>query len=216
MKALIVGATGLIGGICLDEVLNDDQYSSVEIWVRNYSGKSHSKLRETLIDFNCLSDLTFTGIDHVFCCLGTTMHKVKTQNAFAKVDKEYVAELAKFAERSACQKFLVISSIGANKSSKNFYLRTKGEMEGAVISYTIPAIYILRPSMLLGNRKEFRFGEMIGKALMIGCNYLLVGKLKKYRGIYAATVAKAMIKLAKRTDEGVFILESDEIERVGG
>lgn len=214
MKALVVGATGLIGSHCLEELLHDDQYSYVEIWVRNVSGNSHPKLIEKLINFDKFSELPLIDADHVFCCLGTTINKVKTKEAFVKIDKQYVSELANLADRSGCKKFFVISSIGANKNTNNFYLRTKGEMEEAVKSYSIPEIYIFRPSMLLGKRKEFRFGEQIGKALMVIFQYLLVGKMKKYRGIQASTVAKAMLRVAKRNEKGIFILESDEIERV--
>ena len=211
MKALIVGVTGLIGSCCLKELLDDDQYSSVEIWVRNLSRNFHEKLTERLINFDKIADQSLTGIDHVFCCLGTTINKVKTKEAFAKVDNEYVTELAKLAEKSGCQKFLVISSIGANKKSKNLYLRTKGEMEDAVKKCSVPAIYILQPSMLLGKRKEFRFGEKIGKALMYLIKFMLVGKMRKYRGIQAAIVAKAMVKFAQRKEAGIFIMESDDI-----
>jgi uncharacterized protein YbjT (DUF2867 family) len=213
MRALIIGATGLIGSYCLKEMLNDDSYSSVEIWVRKHTGITHLKLTERVINFEILSDLNLNGIDHVFCCLGTTIHKAKTKEAFSKVDKEYVSELAKLAESSECQKFLVVSSIGANKNSKNFYLRTKGEMEELVKKKSVPAIYILQPSMLLGNRKEFRFGEIIGKTMMFLIEFMLIGKMRKYRGIHASTIAKALLQLAKLDKEGVFVLTSDQIDR---
>jgi uncharacterized protein YbjT (DUF2867 family) len=214
MKALIIGATGLIGSECLELLLKDDAYSFVEIWVRNITGNTHPKLIEKLLNFDKISVLPLTNADHVFCCLGTTINKVKTKEAFTRIDKEYVSALAKFAEQSGCQKFVVISSIGANKNSGNFYLRTKGEMEEEVKSCSIPTIFILRPSMLLGKRKEFRLSEQIGKVLMVAVKYLLIGKMKKYRGIQATTVAKAMLHIAKRKEKGVFILESDVIERV--
>ena len=214
MKALIIGATGLIGNQCLELLLKDDTYSLVEIWVRNITGNTHPKPIEKLINFDRISELPFTDAEHVYCCLGTTIKKVKTKEAFIKIDKEYVSSLAKLAEQSGCQKFLVISSIGANKNSSNFYLRTKGEMEEEVKSCSIPSIYILRPSMLLGKRKEFRLSEEIGKVLMIAVKYLLIGKMRKYRGIQATTVAKAMLYLAKQKEKGVFVLESDEIARV--
>jgi uncharacterized protein YbjT (DUF2867 family) len=214
VKALIIGATGLIGSQCLELLLYDDQYSLVEIWARNATANSHPKLIERLINFDKISELALTDTDHVYCCLGTTINKVKTKEAFEKIDKEYVSELAKLAERAGCQKFIVISSIGANKNSNNFYLRTKGEMEEKVKSCSIPAIYILQPSMLLGKRKEFRLGEKIGKLLMVAIEFLFIGKMRKYRGIKASTVAKAMTIFAKRNNKGVFIVESDEIARV--
>jgi uncharacterized protein YbjT (DUF2867 family) len=211
MKALIVGASGLIGSKCLEQILSDESFTSVEIWVRNYTGISHLKLTEKVIDFDKLSELNISGIDHVFCCLGTTINKAKSKEAFARVDKEYVIELAILAEKSGCRTFLVVSSIGANKNAKNFYLKTKGEMEDMVKKCSIPAIYILQPSMLQGNRKEFRFGELIGKVLMRAIKFMLVGGMRKYRGIQASTVATAMILFSKRKETGIFTYVSDKI-----
>jgi uncharacterized protein YbjT (DUF2867 family) len=211
MKALIVGATGLIGSKCLEQLLSDESYTSVEIWVRKHTGISHLKLTEKIMDFDKLSEQNLNAIDHIFCCLGTTINKAKSKEAFAMVDKEYVSELAVLAEKSGCRTFLVVSSIGANKNAKNFYLKTKGEMEELVKKCSIPAIYILRPSMLLGNREEFRFGEVLGKAIMKVAEFMLVGRMRKYKGIQAATVANAMIQFSKRNEAGIFIYESDKI-----
>ena len=214
MKALIIGANGLIGSHCLKELLTDDQYSGIEIWVRRSSGFSHPKLKESIINFDQISGIAPTEADHVFCCLGTTINKVKTREAFSKIDRDYVAELARLAERSGCEKFMVVSSIGADLKSKNFYLKTKGEMEEAVKNCSIPAIYVFRPSMLLGKREEFRLGEKIGKAFMVAFNFMFVGKLRKYRGIQASTVAMAMIRIARNNEKGIFVFESDEIENI--
>jgi uncharacterized protein YbjT (DUF2867 family) len=211
MKALIIGSTGLTGSYCLESLLNDSDYKAVEIWVRNFTGRSDPKLKETPVNFEKLNEIEKIDADHVFCCLGTTIKKAGNKNAFTRVDKDYVIEIAKLAEKSDCKKFLVISSIGADISSSNFYLKTKGEMEEEVKKHNIPAIFIMRPSMLLGKRKEFRFGEVAGRIVLSVVKYLLVGKLKKYRGIEAEKVAKAMIFLAKGNIEGISIMESDEI-----
>ena len=214
MKALIVGSTGLIGNCCLQELLTDDTYTVIEIWVRKPTEYSQHRLIEKLINFDKISEMPSTDADHMFCCLGTTINKVKSKELFVKIDRDYVTELAKLAERSGCKSFVVISSIGANSNSGNFYLRTKGEMEDALKKLAIPSIYILRPSILLGKRNEFRFGELLGKAFMVGFQFLFIGKLRKYRGIQASVVGRAMISLAKSEGNGIFTIESDQIQKI--
>jgi uncharacterized protein YbjT (DUF2867 family) len=143
--------------------------------------------------------------------LGTTIAKAKTKEAFKSVDYNYVVELAKLAERSHCKKFLVISSIGANASSTNFYLRTKGEMENAINSFYIPEIYIFRPSILLGKRNEFRLGELVGKFMIQVSGIFLFGKFKRYKGVQSKIVASSMIYFSKFGTDRLKIIESDKI-----
>jgi uncharacterized protein YbjT (DUF2867 family) len=212
-KALLIGATGLTGTECLKLLLNDDFYSGVEIWVRRPTGISHPKLIENVIDFDKIHQIENLKADHVFCCLGTTIGKAGSQENFYKIDHDYVLACAKVAERSQAGKFLYISSIGANIASGNFYLRTKGQVEESLSQLIIPSVVIFRPSMLLGNRKEFRLGERIGKAIMTVFQFLMIGSLRKYRGIQASQVANAMIVEAKSTENGGFrIIESDMIQ----
>jgi uncharacterized protein YbjT (DUF2867 family) len=130
------------------------------------------------------------------------------------VDFEYVVEMAKLAQRSGIEKFLVISSLGANIRASNFYLRIKGEMEEDVINCGLRAVVILRPSILLGKRNELRPAEVIGKAVMQVFNFMLFGKLKKYRAIKASDVARTMVKLAKENNTGILKIESDQIQEL--
>jgi uncharacterized protein YbjT (DUF2867 family) len=213
MKAIILGSTGLIGSCLLEQILNDEFFTKVDIWLRKAISLQHPKLKESLIDFDNIDALPSSTADIVFCCLGTTIKKAKTKEAFRKVDHDYVLAAAKYAEMAGAKQFFVVSSIGAKATSKNFYLRTKGEMEEAVAKCNIPAIFILRPSILYGKRKEFRFGEAIGKFMMHLWDPFLFGGLKKYRGIYGHRVAKAMLKLAKDEVKGVHLLESDQIRQ---
>lgn len=213
-KALLVGASGLIGSNLLQLLLNDEQYSEVVLWSRNNIELTHPKLTEKVIDFDSVENIPTENFDVIFCCLGTTIHNAKTQEQFYKVDHDYVVELARYAEKSGISKFIIISSIGAKKESSNFYLRTKGEMEYDVGQFKIPSIIFLRPSMLMGKRKEFRFGEMIGKGFMKTFGFLFIGKMKKYKGIHAKTVTEAMVRLAKRNIEGRFIFDSDQIAKI--
>jgi uncharacterized protein YbjT (DUF2867 family) len=212
-KALLIGATGLTGGECLNLLLNDYYYDGVEIWVRKSTGITHKKLIERIIDFDKIHLIDCNNADHVFCCLGTTINKAKSKDNFYRIDHDYVINCARVAEKSKSEKFLYISSLGANKDSGNFYLRTKGKVEESLNKIIIPCVIIFRPSMLLGNRGEFRLGEKIGKAIMTAFQFLLIGSLKKYRGVRAEQVAKAMIEEAKSTtDCGFRIIESDQIQ----
>ena len=195
--------------------MESNSYNEIEIWVRKSLGIVHQKLKERIIDFNTISELRFVDIDFIFCCLGTTIKIAKTKEAFRIVDYNYVVELAKLASKSGCKKFFVISSIGANSKSSNFYLRTKGEMEDDVKSQKIPGIYILRPSLLLGKREEFRFSEIISKYFMTFLGPFFILGLKKYKGINVSIIAKAILKLAKSDSTGVTILESDKIQDIG-
>jgi uncharacterized protein YbjT (DUF2867 family) len=213
-KALLVGASGLIGSNLLQLLLNDGNFQEVVSWSRKAQGLHHPKLTEKEIDFNYIERIPSENFDVIFCCIGTTIHKAKTQEKFYKVDHDYVVELARYAEKSGISKFIVISSIGAKKDTSNFYLRTKGEMEFDVSQLKIPSVTFLRPSMLMGKRKEFRFGELIGKGFMKAIGFLFIGKMKKYKGIHAKTVAETMVRLAKKNYEGKFIFESDQVVNI--
>lgn len=211
-KALLTGATGLTGHECLKQLLADEYYSEVEIWVRRTVGITHPKLTEKILDFEKIAEVDRIDADHVFCCLGTTIKKAGSQDRFFMIDHDYVVACAKVAEKSQAEKFIYISSIGANKNSGNFYLRTKGRVEESLGKLNIPSVIIMRPSMLLGDRKEYRFGEKVGKAFMSVFQFLLIGSLKKYKGVQASQVARAMVSEAKNEkQQGFSIIESDRI-----
>jgi uncharacterized protein YbjT (DUF2867 family) len=214
MKALIIGASGLIGRSCLEEILKDSYYDKVEIFVRRTMGSTNPKLKERIINFDEIKNISEFQADHIYCCLGTTIKIARTKEAFRKVDYEYVIEAAKLGEKSGSTKFLVISSIGANNKTSNFYLHTKGDMEEDIKKTAIPSIIIFRPSLLTGERNEYRFGEKAGKIFMDLFGFFFIGKLKKYKSIKAADVAKAMIKSAKTDKTGKYIIESDEIQKI--
>jgi uncharacterized protein YbjT (DUF2867 family) len=214
-KALLLGSTGLIGKSCLDLLAHDNIYSQVEVWIRKPSLVTDKNFTEKVIQFEDIPELPCVRSDHLFCCLGTTMRKAGSRDAFRLVDVEYVAALAKLAERSGTHTFLVVSSVGANPASTNFYLRTKGEMEEAVKQCRVPSVYIFRPSVLLGKRTESRPAESVAKVAMQLYSPFFLGSIRKYRPIRAGTVARAMIACAKRSFPGIHVLESDEIEETG-
>ena len=214
--ALLFGATGLVGSHLQQLLENDARYSEVKIFTRRKTGEQAGKIKECVIDFEHLEkyEQDISG-DDLFCCLGTTIKKAKTKSAFRKVDLEYPREIAAIASKNKVHSFSIISSLGADAGSSNFYLKTKGEMEGAVRQNHFERLSIVRPSILLGARDEFRLGETIGKGFMkiIAPVLKLVKPFRKYAPIHARTVAAAMIELANQK-EGKMIYESDEVQEV--
>jgi len=215
-SALIAGATGLVGSQCLARLLSEPAYERVIALVRRPLPHDDPRLDQRVIDFDRLgaSGTTFPAATDVFCCLGTTMKKAGSQEAFRLVDFTYVVGLAAQSLEHGARQFLLISSIGANRSSAAFYTRVKGETEAAIAALPFEGRQIFRPSILVGERAENRPAERAGIVAMKGAAFLLLGPLRKYRPIAAATVAEAMVRVALKAPRGVNIYESNEIERV--
>ncbi|GAA0340391.1 oxidoreductase [Bacillus carboniphilus] len=215
-SALVVGATGLIGKELVKLLLEDTSYDFVEVWVRKPIEIQHSKLHQKIINFDELSVQAINRTYHdVFCCLGTTIKKAKTKEQFKKVDLEYPVELAKLVKQHGVEHYLVISAIGADASSSIFYNQVKGKLEGTLQSLNLPRLSIFRPSILMGNREEFRLGERLGISVVSFLKFALVGKLKRYRGIYGKEVAKGMVVTAlSEATSPVWIYESEEIQQL--
>jgi uncharacterized protein YbjT (DUF2867 family) len=214
-SALLVGASGLIGSHCLQYLLSESSYSQVTVLVRKSLGVVHEKLVQHVIDFNDLEMLGgCSAVDDVYCCLGTTIKKAGTQEAFRKVDFDYPIKLAALTEHCGAAQFLLVSSMGANPHSRIFYNRVKGEVEEAIQKISYTTINIFRPSLLLGERTEYRTGEKAGALIMSGLKHVFVGPLKKYRAIQAVDVAKAMVRTAQLNLCGVNIFESQRIQEI--
>ena len=213
--ALLFGATGLTGSHLLNRLAEDQRYNKVRVFTR--SDLKHESAGVEIIKTRLENIENFSSAirgDDLFCCLGTTIKKAGTRENFKKVDFGFPVKIAEIASRNKVPAFLVVSSVGAGPGSSGFYLRTKGEMEKAVSSFKFRKLVIMRPSMLLGKREEFRFMEEAGKVFMKMAGFLLRGKLRKYRAIKADTVAAAMVNLAN-TETAKTIYESDEIEKAG-
>ncbi|MFT4033320.1 MAG: oxidoreductase [Siphonobacter sp.] len=212
--ALIIGASGLVGSNLIFKLLQSDRYDRVISLTRRSMHIKHSKLDERIVDFDHLTTQDFAGVNDIFCCLGTTIKKAGSQEAFRKVDFDYPLNVAKLAIAAGASQYLLVSSIGANAQSSIFYTRTKGEIEAAINALGFPSYAIFRPSTLLGKRKEFRLGEEIGKALdlLLSPITLLVPPLRRYKGIQALKVAKAMLAIASQEVPGKHIIQSDEMQ----
>ena len=214
MTATLVGATGLIGNYLLEELLNDPFFDTVRILIRRPIDITHPKLEKKIVDFNDNDSLlvALSNSDVMFCAIGSTMKKVNgDKEAYRKIDFDIPVKLARFCKMTGCEKFILVSSAGANSKSRNFYQRLKGETDEAVKSVGLKTVHIMRPSLLLGERKEFRLGENIGKAVMTFLSFLIPGK---YKAIQGKDVAKVMVALAKGKQEGFFIHDNKEIREL--
>lgn len=210
--ALIAGATGLVGSYLLEKLLESEDYERVISVVRHPSGKSHKKLREKLVSFPELHNLELkSNIDDAFCCLGTTMKKAKSRRKFMKVDLDFPIKFAELATKYGGQRMFIVSSLGANKKSPFFYNRVKGKLESELEKLSFKSLFIFRPSLILGDRKEKRLGEDVAKGLNTFLKPLKGNVFKHYKGIQAEDIAKAMLSVSKRKSEGKLIFENEDM-----
>jgi len=214
-SALLIGASGLVGGHCLGFLLDNPSYSHVSVLVRRPLHRTHEKLIQHVVDFDELESLgKCLPVDDVYCCLGSTIKKAGSQEAFRKVDFDYPVKIAALAQHCGANQFLVVSSLGADAHSRIFYNRVKGEMEEAIRKISFSAIQIFRPSLLLGERTEHRAGEKTGTLAMTALKSVMRGPLRKYRAIQASDVAKSMVSVAQMDLSGVIIYESYRIQEI--
>ncbi len=208
--ALIAGSTGLIGGQLLQLLLNDEYYDVVKAISRKPLEITHPKLENIVLDFDKLTEHhDKLKADDVFCCLGTTIKKVKTKEKFRQVDFDYPVQLARLTQVNGAEQYLLVSALGADKNSNIFYNQVKGEVEEAIEKIGFKSYQIFRPSLLMGNRNESRSGEEAGKVFFKYFGFLVP---KKYKGIESIKVARAMQVLAVQHQQGKHIHESKELQ----
>jgi uncharacterized protein YbjT (DUF2867 family) len=217
-SAILLGASGLVGGFCLQVLLKDPRYARITALNRRpLPPTAHSKLTQQIVDFAAFAPADFRGADDIFCALGSTIRKAGSREAYRRVDLEYPLAAANAAKQAGAQQFILVSSVGADPASKSFYLRTKGELEQELAKAGFRALHIFRPSLLLGKREEFRLGERVMIALAPAFNVAMIGRLRRYRAISAADVGRAMVVAAGLEKSGTFVYEHDEIvELLGG
>ena len=202
--ALLAGASGLTGGYTLDALLGAPDVSRVLAVSRRPLGREHPRLANRIVQFERIeTQLKGTSCDVALSCLGTTMRKAGSQQRFRAVDIDCVLAFARAARAAGARRFVVMSSVGANPTARNFYLRTKGEMEEELEGVGFESLDILQPSMLLSWRSEMRPLEFIASTLMPLVNPMLRGKYASYRGLSARTVGAAMLGATRSGRRGV-------------
>ncbi len=206
-RILLAGATGLTGEHLLDRLLNEPTVTRVLAPSRRPLAE-HPHLENPVGELRELLPQLKGSIDTAFCCLGTTLKQAGSQEAFRRVDHDLVLAFAERARELGARHLLVVSALGADPKSALFYNRVKGEMEEALKDQAWPQLTLARPSLLLGPRSDFRFGERLAAPLM----RWLPGK---YRGIEATVLARALWRLALEEDEGVCTVESAQLRRLG-
>jgi uncharacterized protein YbjT (DUF2867 family) len=215
--ALIAGASGLVGGFLLRQLLDSPAYDRVIALGRRGPGLTHPKLAFVQADFGALDKVAAeVACDDAFCCLGTTIRRAGSRAGFRAVDHAAVLAFAWLARRNGAKRFFVVSALGANAASRVFYNRVKGEMEEALVVLDFPTLAIFRPGLLLGPRVEVRPVERVSAVLLWLAEPLLRGPLRRYRAIQASTVARAMLRCSLgKPGQGVLIFPSDRIADPG-
>lgn len=211
--AMVAGGTGLVGRHLVNQLLTDDAFDHVVMLVRRLPGLQHPKLHLLQIDFD--EPVTFNNLvqgQALFICLGTTMKKAGSRAAFYKVDAEYVLNLARAAASNSVQQVAMISAMGADKFSLFYYNRVKGLVEDQLQQLGLHSLHIFRPSLLVGQREESRFGENIAVQVSRLFHPLIPDG---YKPIEGATVARAMLNSVKQNKPGVHYYLSDRIQLLG-
>ncbi len=207
--ALIAGASGLVGRKLLEVLLESDYYDKIIILVRKKLPIQHSKLHQFVFDFETAEN-KFPEANDVYCCLGTTIKKAGSKEEFRKVDLEYPLRVARVSFEKGARKFAIVSSMGSDENSIFFYNQVKDEAERGIREIPFETTLIVRPSLLLGKRDEFRMGEVVGKFLMWIFGFAIPKNLK---AVDSQKVARCMFTVLKRDDKGIVVKTSGEIQR---
>ena len=213
-KALLFGSSGLVGGHLLNQLIKDINYSKIKLFVRSDAEISDPKVEILKTDFNNLQNHKedIKG-DDCFVCIGTTKKNAPDKDEYKRVELDIPKEIAKIAKSNLVNSFIFVSALYANPKSSGEYIRFKGQVEEELKELNFPKLAILRPSFLIGDRKEKRVSEMIGIFVFKLLSPLLLGPLKKMKPIHSETVAKAMIAVIQN-DIQQHTLESNEIVEV--
>ena len=205
-SALVAGATGLVGGELVRQLAEHPSYARLAVLLRRLpEAPLPERVEPVLVDYEHLDrSAAWFAVDDLFCALGTTIRQAGSQAAFRRVDHDYVVAVAQLARERGARHFLLVSSLGADARSRVFYSRVKGEVESAVRTPGYPSLTIVRPSLLLGPRSEFRLGEALVKPLAPLFP-------RRYRPVHARAVAATMIRAALEDRPGVRIIESRDI-----
>tara|TARA_B100001250_G_C19489126_1_gene652224 strand:+ start:74 stop:730 length:657 start_codon:yes stop_codon:yes gene_type:complete len=209
--ALIFGSSGLIGNHLLDLILKGDSYQKIKLFVRSNITIKDPRVEIICDDFKNLDNLKNNIIgDDCFFCIGTTRKDTPNKKEYRRVEYEIPLHIAKITKLNSINSFIYVSSIGANAKVSNNYLKNKGQVEDELLKLNFKKLGIIRPSLLLGNRKNFRLGERIAQLVMKNISFIFIGKMKKYKPIQAVNVAKAITNIVENDYKTKFF-ESDKL-----
>jgi len=215
-RALLIGATGLTGGHLLPRLLADRRYDAIHVLSRRPLPVREDRLHSHVVDFDNLPpEHAAFRVDDVYCCLGTTIRQAGSQGRFRQVDYDYPMMTARAARAEGASTMVAISALGADPGSRNFYLRTKGELERDLERLAFRHLVLVRPSLLVGRRETKRLLEGAGMWLLPKIAFLMQGPLKPYRAIAAGVVATAMHHLAWQAAVGTRVVASDDLQILG-
>ncbi|CAA6679104.1 MULTISPECIES: oxidoreductase [unclassified Lentimonas] len=213
--ALLVGGSGAIGSALIQALSVSGRYGRIHCVGRRLLELDHEQIVEHVVDFECLADWSLEApVDDVFCAIGTTLQVAGSAEAFRRVDYDLVLAVGTLAKRLNAQTLSVVSSLGADASAKSLYLRTKGEMEMALIALELPVLHIFRPSLLAGSvqRSDFRLKEVLANGLLAVLGPLFLhGRLRKYRRVAPTAVAHSMVCAGLESKRGLSLYENDAI-----
>jgi uncharacterized protein YbjT (DUF2867 family) len=213
--AIILGASGLTGTILLHALIEDHRYESIKLFSRSKIEGLSNKVTQYIGDLLNLEQFKadFTA-DEVYCCIGTTNNKTPDKKLYKQIDYGIPVHAARLSKANGISTFLVMSSLGANAKSQVFYNKTKGEMERDVLQENITNTFLLRPSLIGGERKERRTLEKIAVFMFQIIQPLFIGSFKQYKIIEPKIIAQAMINLANNTSHAEVIITSNDIKRI--
>jgi uncharacterized protein YbjT (DUF2867 family) len=214
--AVVAGATGLVGHYLLNVLAEDSFYDQVLALSRRPVAALAPRIRNVLVDYEDLTPDDLPGATHLFCCLGTTIKKAGSGEAFRRVDFEYVRNFAEAGHLAGARRLLLVSSVSAASSAGSSYLRVKAETEQAVSAMEWDSLYLFRPSVLLGKRAEERPAEQLAGRLARAFEFALAGPLRKYRPMPAGLLASAMAAAGERGPRGRHVFHYDDILEIAG
>ena len=212
---LFIGSSGLVGQDLIKILIDSKEYTKITLLLRKKMNIDSEKIHEEIVDFDNLEKYSsLFNVDSVFCTIGTTIKVAKTKENFKKVDLDYPTKAAKLTKEFGKGNFFVISALGSNENSKIFYNSVKGKLEKNLREINLNILHIFKPSMLTGDRKEFRLGERVSLALCKILPFVFKGSIKKYKPIKTIDVAKAMYKTTLNKNKGIYVHESEEIYKL--
>ena len=208
--AILLGSTGLVGSELVRLLAASPRYGSILLLNRRPLGHVDPKVSERIIDFDT-PDLTDISGHDLYCAFGTTRRKAGSRAALQRIDCEYPTTIATHLREQGVERIFLVSSVGAKTGAASFYLRTKGRLERNIIGLGFTQTVIARPSLLLGEREEFRLGEQIAAVLMKLLTPIMWGSLRKYRPVAAINVARSLVQAANSRETGVKFIASDQM-----